>query len=51
MEILQNLVALVTAMPMDHLFIFVTLVALGLVGYVLHVHLSVVKALSTKSKE
>lgn len=52
LEELHNVVALVTGIPTDRLFIFVTLVALGLVGYALHVvRLTVVKSLSTRGKD
>lgn len=46
LEILDKITVLLKEMPTDRILIFVLLVALGLVGYGLHVHLNVVKSLS-----
>lgn len=51
LEKLHSFIALIMAMPTDRVLIFVILAALGLVGYVLHVHLIVIKSLSIKGKE
>jgi hypothetical protein len=46
LEILDKISVLLREMPTDRVLIVVILVALGLVGYGLHVHLNVVKSLS-----
>lgn len=51
MEEISNLVAEFKTIPVDHLFFFAMLAVLGLIGYFLYVHLSVVKSLTTKGKE